>query len=320
MYKQKFLKISDGMEIAISRWYPDEKVGENGEKIDNVKGVVQLHHGLAEHSLRYDRLGSILAENGWVLNAYDMRGHGRTAENAEKNKTGLFGKLSDKNGFDRVVDDLEEVIADVKKEYSGKKIILLGHSFGSFVSQGFIERYGREIDGCILSGTAGPRRALVAAGLFVAKLITFFNGKNTVSPILDKIAFGNYNARIENPRTKYDWLSKDETNVSMYMMDKWCGIDLKNSFYCDMLSGLKQIHKISNIKKIPVELPLLFFYGSDDPVGDYGKTVKALYNIYKANGIKKVDIIEYQGNRHESLNEKNKEIVEKDIISWISKI
>jgi len=91
----------------------------------------------------------------------------------------------------------------------------------------------------------------------------FFNGKNTVSPILDKIAFGNYNARIENPRTKYDWLSKDETNVSMYMMDKWCGIDLKNSFYCDMLSGLKQIHKISNIKKIPVDLPLLLFYGSD---------------------------------------------------------
>ena len=76
------LTMRDGMEIFLNRWMPDED--------KEIKGIIQLHHGLAEHSMRYDRLGSVLAENGYVLNAYDMRGHGKTAENAEKKGTGLF--------------------------------------------------------------------------------------------------------------------------------------------------------------------------------------------------------------------------------------
>ena len=73
--KSFMLKMEDGYELSINRWQPDTE--------EEIKGVIQLHHGLAEHSLRYDRFGSVLAENGWVLNAYDMRGHGRSAENAE---------------------------------------------------------------------------------------------------------------------------------------------------------------------------------------------------------------------------------------------
>lgn len=74
--KSDFQTMSDGFELWVTKWIPDE--------VENIKGVVQLHHGLAEHSLRYDRLGSVLCESGFALVAYDMRGHGRTAENAEK--------------------------------------------------------------------------------------------------------------------------------------------------------------------------------------------------------------------------------------------
>ena len=99
--KNFIMTMSDGFQISVNRWIPDEDI--------EVKGVIQLHHGLKEHSLRYDRFGSVLAENGFVLNAYDMRGHGRTAQNAEANGTGMFGKLADKDGFFRVTDDLFEI-------------------------------------------------------------------------------------------------------------------------------------------------------------------------------------------------------------------
>ncbi len=310
--KSFMMKMDDGYELCLNRWQPDAE--------EEIKGVIQLHHGLAEHSLRYDRFGSILAEKGYVFNAYDMRGHGRTAENAEKNGTGRFGKLADKKGFDRAVLDLKAVIDNLKQDFPGKKTILFGHSFGSFVSQGFIEEYGKDIDGCILSGTAGPRPAMIAAGSAAAHIITFFTGKNKCLDIMDKLSFGSYNEKINPIRTKYDWLSKNELNVDMYMMDNWCGFPLTNSFFCSMTEGLSKIHKSSNMKKIPASLPIYFIYGSDDPVGSYGKTIKELFNIYKANGIEKLDIKEYPGDRHELLNENDKEAVENDIIDWISKI
>ena len=312
LMKSFTLKMDDGYELCLNRWQPDAE--------QEIKGVIQLHHGLAEHSMRYDRFGSILSENGYVLNAYDMRGHGRSAENADKNGTGIFGKLADKRGFDRAVLDLKAVTDNLKNDFPGKKTILMGHSFGSFVSQGFIEEYGSEIDACILCGTAGPRRALIGAGSVAAHLIAFFAGKNKCVPLLDKLAFGSYNNKIENPRTEYDWLSANQLNVDMYKMDNWCGFPLTASFFCSMMEGLNKIHKSRNIKKIPTSLPVFFIWGSDDPVGDYGKTIRNLIEIYKSNGMEKIDQKEYPGDRHEILNEDNKAEVENDIISWIEKL
>ena len=306
------LKMDDGYELCCNRWQPDTE--------EEIKGVVQLNHGLAEHSLRYDRFGSILAENGYVLNAFDMRGHGRSAENADKNKTGMFGKLADKKGFDRVVNDLKAVTDNLKADFPGKKTILMGHSFGSFVAQGFIESFGDSIDGCILCGTAGPQPALVKGGYLAAHVITFFTGKNRCLDLMGKLTFGSYNKKVEKPRTPFDWLSVNEMNVDMYIMDNWCGFPLTNSFYCSMTEGLCKIHKAKNIKKIPAKLPVYFIYGSDDPVGAYGKTIKTLSEIYKSNGMDKVELKEYKGYRHEILNDECKEEVEKDIIAWIEKI
>ena len=312
MMKSFTLKMDDGYELFLNRWQPDTE--------EEIKGVIQLHHGLAEHSLRYDRLGSILSENGYVLNAYDIRGHGRSAENADKNGTGMFGKLADKKGFDRVVKDLKAVTDNLKEAFPGKKTILLGHSFGSFVAQGFIEEYGSDIDGCILCGTAGPRPALITVGSIAAHVITFFTGKNRCLKIMDKLSFGSYNARVENPRTFFDWLSINPMNVDMYIMDNWCGFPLTNSFFCHMTEGLAKIHKAKNMKKIPSSLPVFFIWGSDDPVGNYGQSIRALIDIYKKNGMDKVDFKEYTGFRHEILNDDCKEEVEKDIIAWIEKI
>lgn len=313
MQTKSFSQImSDGYEIFINRWAPDTD--------EQIKGVVQLHHGLSEHSMRYDRLGSILAENGFVLNAYDMRGHGKSAENSINKKTGIFGKIADKDGFNRAVKDLYEITNAVKKIYHDKKIILFGHSFGSFVSQSYIEQFGNTIDGVILCGTSGPKTHFVLVGNIISKLSKVIKGKDYTSPFFEKVAFGNYNNKVINPKTSMDWICSNEMTVSMYEMDNWCGFPLTTSFYCDMTNGLLQIHKRKNIKKIPNNLPVFFIYGSEDPVGDYGKTVTKLFNIYKNMGIQRVEIKSYEGYRHEILNENDCEVVEKDIISWISSL
>jgi len=303
-------KISDGTELWMNRWSPEPE--------EEIKGVIQLHHGLAEHSLRYDRFGSILAENGYVLNAYDMRGHGKTAEIAEANGSGKFGKFTDQDGFNRVVEDLKEVISSLKNEYAGKALVLFGHSFGSFVSQAYIEKYGNTLDACVLCGTAGPRPLLINSGKLVVGLIKAIRGGDSIVPFLGKLAFGNYNNRIADNKTDHDWLSRNELNVELFFSDKWCNIPLRTSFYYDMMSGLKQIHSSSNLKAIPKDLPVYLIYGEEDPVGDYGKTVQKLYKIYLRNKMQKVSLKSYPEDRHEILNENDKEVVEKDILDWLS--
>ena len=310
--KSFFLTMSDGVEINVTRWAPDNE--------ENIKGIVQLHHGLAEHCMRYDRFGSILAENGYVLNAYDMRGHGRTAENAEKKGNGRFGKLTEKDGFNRVIEDLHEITLAFKKDFPGKKTILFGHSFGSFVSQGFIEKYSSDIDACVLCGTSGPKGAVVDAGAVLVNIVKFFEGPDKCSKLLDYAAFGSYNKKIENPKTKNAWISRSEANVSVYEDDKWCGIPLTNSFFHDLMSGLKMIHKPENMKKIRKDLPVFFIFGADDPVGNYGKSIEKLRDIYISNGMTNVQLKAYADDRHEILNEVDKEDVEKDVLTFINSI
>lgn len=304
-----FRKMSDGFEVWVNRWEPDNK--------DDIKGVIQLHHGLSEHSMRYDRLGSILVENGFVLNAYDMRGHGKTAENSIEKKTGKMGKLADKDGFKRVMQDLDEMIDEDKKEYPDKPVYLLAHSFGSLIGQYYIEEHSDKIAGCILSGTSGPKGKIIILAQFLSRAGCLFAGKDTVRQWMYNVTFANYNKKVQNPKTDIDWVSASEQNVQMYLADQWCGTPLTNSFYVDMADLVATIQKRKNIEKIRKDLPVMFVYGCDDPVGSYGKSIKKLIEIYKDTGISQIIEKGYEGLRHEILNEDSKEIVENDILNWL---
>ena len=303
-------KMSDDTEIYVNRWIPENE--------ENIKAVVVLSHGMLEHALRYDRIGSEFAEHGYVFSAHDHRGHGKTAYNAEAKGNGLFGKLADKNGFEKVTSDLGEIIEEVKQDYPGKKIILLGHSFGSFIAQNFIEEKGSEIDACILCGTSGPN-SQAGFGKFLMTLACLIHGKNYKSKFCQKLAFSGYNSHFKNEKDILAWLSKSEANRMMYKNDSWCGGIATVSFFRDLSTGLLKIHKNRNIKKIPKELPLFAIYGSQDPVGNYGKSIEKLLNIYRKNGIKNVSSKVYNDDRHEILNENDGEQVLSDIFNWIEK-
>lgn len=307
--KTFFQTMTDGTQVNVNRWIPD----------DEAKAVIVISHGMAEHSLRYDRTASIFTDAGFVVNAHDHRGHGKTAQWQKENGQVGFGYLADKKGFEKTREDLHEIVEQIKKDFPGKKIFLLAHSWGSMIGQSFIEKYGDTIDGCILSGTRGPDAAGANAGFFLANIMYLFGQKKRISNIIDSIAFGGYGKKLPKGSDTYDWLSRNKMNIEMYKADQWCGFKMTTEFYYEMFRMLKSIHKKSNMKNISKTLPVIFITGTDDPVGVYTKTIKNLCSIYQKNGMSDVSAKYYIDYRHETLNEIDSEIVHQDIIDWISK-
>jgi alpha-beta hydrolase superfamily lysophospholipase len=293
--------------IAVHRWIPD------GEPI----ALVQISHGMTEHADRYDYFAAALVSQGFAVYAHDHRGHGDTAVNGNQGSLQNLGYLADKEGFELVTRDLREVIGQLKKDFPGKKTILFGHSFGSFVSQNYIEQFGTEINGCILSGSAGPRLPLVNAGRLMAKCIILCKGKRHRSPFLQKLAFGTYNKRIKNRVSENAWLTRDAEEVRKYDNHDYDGFLPTAGFFYDLFTGLSRIHTKKAMQKIRCGLPVFIFAGTADPVGDYGKTVKALADIYQSMGIADLTLKLYPDGRHEMLNELNKDEVIQDILTWI---
>ena len=304
---------SDKIELNVNRWLPDAE--------EEIKGVILFHHGLAEHSLRYDRFGSICAENGYVLNVYDMRGHGKTGEISEKNKTGIYGKIADKDGFNVAVRDFEELKLSIEKEFEGKKIFLMGHSFGSFILQSYLQSDSESrfsnVAGAVLIGSTGPNQLIIKPGYVISSLVRKIKGNDYFSNAIYKLIFGSYNKRTKNEKSNFAWLTTNEFAVQMYEYDEWCGNTLTISFYTDMIWGLNHIFTRKNLKKLKKDMPLLLLYGSEDPVNNYGKLMKKLYNLYKKHDVKDMQMKEYIGCRHEVLNEKINETVENDIFTWL---
>ncbi len=301
-----FITMDDGFEIAVHTWKAKSLIKKQP------KYIVCISHGMAEHAERYNEFASFLCDNECIVFVHDHRGHGKTVE-----KNGTLGYISKSNGFQRVVLDLRNVIEYAKKDFPGVKTILIGHSFGSFVSQSFIQQFGDEVDACILSGTAGPNPVLTTLGELVARCIIKVKGSDKPSPFLDKLTFGSYNNKINNPTSEKAWISRNEESVKNYIEDPNCGFICTAGFFADLTHGLNTIHKEKNIRKVRKDLPILLFAGTGDPVGGYTKTIKTLATMYRKHDVQKVDEKYYLDGRHEMLSENNKDEVYNDVLKWL---
>ena len=296
-------KNKDNMKMYVYKWSPDKMV----------KGIIQIAHGMAETAKRYEYFAKAMTEQGYVVYANDHRGHGNSAASIED-----LGYISDEDGFSDMVTDMKTLTDIAKKENPGVAIILLGHSMGSFLAQRYIQLYGKDINGVILSGTNGKPKAMVNVGIGLAKVIMSLKGRRASGKVLDSLSFKSYNKKINPLLTKFDWLSRDQEQVALYMADPYCGTLFPVSFFYDLLNGMKLIHKKEELKRVPKDLPIYIFAGDADPVGDYGKGVTGLYGTYQSMGIREVTCKLYPGGRHEMLNETNKDEVIEDIIRWIN--
>ncbi len=289
--------------LHVAVWEPEKEV----------RAVVQISHGMVEHVLRYQEFARYLNSQGILVIGNDHLGHGLSVQ-SEKD-FGYFGYGSESSKI--VVADLHRVTRYAKKKYGGVPYFLLGHSMGSFMARRYLMTYGRELDGAIIMGTGYQPFLRLCTARAMAAVIRMVKGPGYRSGLLKKAAFGRYNARIDNPRTSNDWLTKETSAVDAYNRDKLCNFSFTADGYQTLFGVIACIQRKKNYNRIPKDLPVFMVAGMDDPVGDYGRGVKKVFASYRAVGLRDLELKLYRTDRHELLNETDRDVVFADIRDWI---
>ncbi len=194
----------DNIKIYVHKWSSDK----------DIRGIIQVAHGMAERASRYDYFARELVKEGFIVYANDHRGHGESVTSIEE-----LGYISDYDGFSDMVADMKDLTNIAKLENPDLPVILFGHSMGSFLAQRYIQLYDNKIDGLILSGTNGKQPPIIDIGIILAKIIMTFKGRKASGRLLDQIAFGSYNKKCKPNKTKFDWLSRDTEQVAKYVTE-----------------------------------------------------------------------------------------------------
>ncbi len=296
------LTASDGVAIHTYAWRPD------GE----IRGVVQLVHGMAEHAGRYEHVAEALTDRGYAVYATDHRGHGHTA--ATDDDLGFF---AESRGWATVLDDVYRLNRQLREEHQDVPAYLFGHSMGSFLAQQFLFTFPGAIDGAVLSGSTRHPAAAVEAGATLARAEMLRLGPRGRSDVLNFVAFGSYNNAFAPTRTDFDWLSRDPAAVDAYIADPRCGFVTTTRMWLDVFSGLRVIRQAHRLLTIPPELPIYIFSGDQDPVGEAGRGVHRLVDAYAEAGLQSVTLRLYEDGRHEMVNETNRDRVITDLVDWL---
>jgi alpha-beta hydrolase superfamily lysophospholipase len=274
------------------------------------KGAVQIAHGAAEHSQRYERLAQFLNAGGYVVYANDHRGHGRTA--LRSGKLGVAGADA-WNGF---VKDAGQLTDIVRRDYPISPIFFFGHSMGSLIAQDCMARWGAEFTGVILCGTTGFLPGLDALVSHMGQAAQ--TAADEPSTVFGQI-FASFNAPFAPGKTAFEWLSRDESEVQKYVTDPLCGFLFSNGLAYEFLKGLRELWKPEKEARIPKSLPILVISGDKDPVGGNTLGITPLLERYKSMGMQNLTRKFYPDARHEILNETNRDEVQRDILSWLNK-
>lgn len=293
---------ADGAAIEVRRWLPE----------GDVRAVVLIAHGAAEHVGRYDRLAQLLVDDGCAVYAPDQRAHGRTAD-----RHGTLG-VARPGGWQAMIDDLIAIADDLASRHAGTPLVLVGHSMGSMLSRHVMHRAGARFAGFALSGMT---ETVPADPDLLALLAAVEEGEGADAPsAIFSGMFDGFNdafaADVAAP-TGYEWLSRDQDEVQIYADDPWCGIDLSNGFVTDMLGGAGELAGAEAVDEIPGGRPILLIAGDDDPVGGNGAALPALAAALEAAGKGPVTAHHYAGGRHEMLNETNRDEVHGHIRAWL---
>jgi alpha-beta hydrolase superfamily lysophospholipase len=277
MQRSTFTSPVDGLELATYAW-----------DVADPRGVVQVAHGLAEHSARYDRFARALNAAGYAVRAADHRGHGASITGTP----GDFGAA----GFGALISDVAAYGASLRGDLP---LFLFAHSMGSFAAQSVILDHSGQYAGVVLSGSTALD--LLAAAMAQSE---------------GPAGLEAFNVGFEH-RTGYEWLSRDEAEVDRYVADPLCGFDLPDETVPALFGAADTLADPTALAGIRSDLPLLVASGSDDPLAGGGQLVEVLGQRYRDAGLADVTVRVYDGARHEILNELNRDEVTADVVAWL---
>lgn len=282
--------------VYATEWIPD------GE----IKAVLQICHGMCEYIGRYADFAQYLAENGFYVVGNDHIGHGRSVTDDSRH-----GYFKNPDGLECAIEDMQTLRKLTEEKYPGKPYFILGHSMGSFFTRKYLTHYGEGLRAAVIMGTGTQSPLTLKLGMKVCRDMAKIKGWDHRSKLVTAMAFGSYSKKIENPRTNYDWITKDEKIVEKYAADPFCTYTFTLDGYYQMFRAIAYVTDKENIRKT-ADIPLFFVAGEEDPVGAYGDGVRKTVEDYRAAG-KNVKMKLYPSDRHEILNETDRESVYADI-------
>lgn len=289
-------------ELSFRNHYGDTLYG-NKWVIDNPQKILIIVTGMAEHSARYDDFAKFLNTNGIAVYSLDHYGQGKN--NGDMNPG--------KDYFFKMQETVKEFAAILKEQFD-LPLYLLAHSMGSFVTQGYIEKYSNTIDKVVIMGTNGPT-PLFKMGKALTSICVTKKNYNEKAGFLHSLSLGAYEKTVKGEASQNAWISYNKDNVTKYDADPLCGVKPTNGFYKEFMKGLASIQNPKNVSKIRKDLPILLIAGKDDPVGNNGKGVTKLLKLYSKYNLN-VQMILYENMKHEILNEKDNLKVYKDILNF----
>ena len=286
MFTRKIV-FDDLTNLEVYVWAPLEE--------ENIKGVIQVVHGMAEYMPRYNEFANFLSRNGYVVIGCDLYAHGLSVEDVDQ-----IGVVTRYDFMMAIIQSVKKVYDEMVCRFQDVPHYLFAHSMGSMVAQRYIEIYPDDFEKVVLSGSDYPGFKYS----LLKKITRIFGSKNYVkySKFIDSIGAGGFNKYFKSEHPKYAWLSRDLNNAIKYENDPYCGKMFPVDYYYSLSKMLVTSKKKNNILKINPGILIQIMSGYQDPVGGFGKGPAKLNNMYNKYGIAS-RLILYSGARHECINE-----------------
>lgn len=265
-----------GVEISATEWPVAEPIA-----------VVQIAHGIGDHSARYAEFAQHLTGAGFAVFADDHRGHGETGRRQHGGELARLGKLGP-GGLQATEDAIAQLTGIARERYPDVPVVMFAHSWGSLMAQRILNARPLLWDALVLSGSAFRTPRFMESG--------------------------DLNARWAGPDANgFEWLSRDPERVDRFIADPLCfEADILKLF--GVADGLRLFGKPG--PGIPAQFPILIVAGADDPLSR-GDGLQRLAAAYRARGLRDVSVKIYPGARHEILNETNRDEVIADVTTWM---
>ena len=282
----------------------------------NVRGIVQIVHGMAEYVERYENLAEFLTKRGILVTGEDHLGHGKSVSEG-----GSFGYFCEQDPATVVVRDVHRLKKITEEQYPQVPYIILGHSMGSFITRDFAAKYGEELTGITICGTAGHFRGATEAESALLAAVAEGKGKES-DPSFTADLMGWMCERCGNISIGNEWICSDPYVQRDHAEDPFDAFTrpTTNQSLLYFVQMMKAITGTEWAGKIPSDLPIYNIGGDQDPVGEYGKGIYEVTNWLVDTG-HTVKTRVYSGYRHEIHNyDEIKDEVEAGIISFMDSI
>ena len=301
-----FLSEDGKTNIHAVKWIPDS---------GDFRVILQITHGMVEYIERYIPFAEFLTEKGYMVVGHDHLGHGQSVTTQED-----WGYIGLPHPSNLLVADMHKLRTMIQAENPDVPYFMMAHSMGSYMLRKYLTIHNDKLNGAVIMGTGMVPDFVTKIGLLTVKLLAVFRGWHYRSKFVADSAFGK-------PYRRYDltgktlsnsWLTKDEEIVKAYYEDPCCKFMFTINGYLALFEAVLYDGQPENAAKIPKKLPLFIISGQDDPVGDLGVGVKKVYDMYKETGIEDITYKLYENDRHEILNELDRDNVYSDILSWMN--